>query len=148
MKPYFFLLAVLLLTNTFLRAWQVTVGIPAPLAVSYLADVVCFGLCLWCSWGLSFDKKPLTRPQARLIYYATMIAGIASVLLRVWGPHLGVPAVGGAGLIDVALWALSYILFAVPAVLYDQWLKTGIKPGTTPGTDSGPDSGPDSGEQG
>lgn len=137
MKPYFILLAVLLLSNTFLRVWQLTIGIPAQLAVSYLADVACFALCLWAAFGLAFDRKPLTRPQARLIYYATMLAGIASVLLRVWGPHLGVPAVGGTGLIDVALWALSYILFAIPAVLYDQWLKTGIKPGSGPGSATG-----------
>lgn len=129
MKPYFFLLAVLFVSNLFLRAWQVVVGIPLPLAVSYVADLVCFGLCLWTAWALAYLRKPLTRPQARLIYYATMAAGIVSVLLRLYGDRVGVPAVGGRNLIDVGLWALSYVLFAVPAVLYDTWLKTGRMPG-------------------
>ncbi len=129
MKPYFVLLSVLFASNTFLRAWQLWMGVPDPVAVSYAADVVCFALCLRVSHALAFDRQPLTRPQSRLIYFATMIAGIVSILLRVWGPQMGVPAVGGAGLIDVGLWGLSYVLFAVPAVLYDQWLKTGVKPG-------------------
>ena len=147
MKPYFILLAVLFTSNTLLRVWQLWLGVPPEVAVSYLADVACFALCLWAAFALAFDRQPLTRPQARLIYYATMVAGIVSVLLRVWGPQLGVPAVGGVGLVDVGLWALSYVLFAIPAVLYDNWLKTGVKPGTRPGSGSktGPGTGPDQG---
>lgn len=121
MKPYFYLLCLLFCSSAFLRGWQVWAGVPGPLALSYAADLGSFAFALRACYGLAWGRAVLTRPQARLVYWAVMGAGLFSVLLRTGS--LGLPPIGGQGLPDLGLWILSYVLFAVPAVIYDQWRK-------------------------
>lgn len=122
MKMYFSLLCVLFASSSFLRLWNIWLGMPALLTVSHLADIILFALCLRVAFGAAWNRRYFEPPQVRLIYWGTMLLGIISVTLRGLGTRAGLPF-EPAALPDLLLWFLSYALFAAPAVLLDYSLK-------------------------
>lgn len=124
MKGYFFLLSVLYLAFLALAVWGLTTFLHMYITLKLLADIVLPGLCVWACYGLAFKKVYMGPIAWRMVYNLTFILGVFAVLLRGWPDKLGVPSpVGAPHVLDLALTFLPYILFAIPAVLYDHELK-------------------------
>ncbi|MBU1247842.1 MAG: hypothetical protein KKB70_04015 [Proteobacteria bacterium] len=122
MKVYFVMLAVLFLFSIINRIMSLIIGAPSVIMVSYLADMVLFGLCLRVAYGVAFNKRYFEPSAVRLIYYGVMALGLLSVFLVTAGELVGLPDLEIHAL-DLILWFLPYPLFALPCVLLERALK-------------------------
>lgn len=122
MKLYFFGLAVLFLFSALNRVLSIYMGTPPVIAVSYVADIILFALCLRVAYGMAFSNRWLTQQSVRLIYWGVMVLGMISLLTLTKGELLGLPDLDIHAL-SLLLWMLPYPLFALPCILLERLLK-------------------------
>ncbi|MFW5836358.1 MAG: hypothetical protein ACOCVM_00015 [Desulfovibrionaceae bacterium] len=118
MKAYVVILCVLYLTTLVNRALLLITSPPPVLAATAVVDVVVLGLALWASLCLAFNKRFFAEDNLRLLYQATLLVGVVGVAARV-------SAAGGMtqvsfGVMGVFLSFLTYVLFAVPVIIFDR----------------------------
>lgn len=127
MKGFAYLLGLLFATNTFTRVIGILHGVPALVAVLFVADVIAFAVCLTANWGIAHGREWFSVPKLKLLYFLTIGLGILSVVVRGWGEVFGIPSVGGS-ILDLGLWFLSYLLFAAPLAVHADRLSKKAPP--------------------
>jgi len=116
MKPYFFLLAIMYVATVLNLGFALAFSPSLDGALKAVADLALFGLCLRASHALAFGKTLYTPQTWRLVYRATLGLGLLTVfLLNRAAPESGV--------LRLALSFVNYLVFAIPAVLYERELK-------------------------
>jgi len=122
MKLYFFGLLILYVFSVLNRAMSLAMGTPPLIMVSYVSDIILFSLCLRVCYGMAFNKRYFTPDSVKLIYYGVMGMGIISLLLLTKGELLGLPDLE-IHILNLLLWLLPYLLFALPCMLLGRVLK-------------------------
>ena len=137
MKGYFVLLCILFVIHTTVNVF-VTVVDPHGMRVLKTAlDFVLYGLCLYGGYGLMTRKIIWTPMTWRMIYHATLVMGGFFFLTQGFGDRMGIEHPDqGAGMLNLIMTFLKYLLFAIPVILYEHALRKGRWPG-----DQGPESG-------
>ncbi len=128
MKGYFFLLALLYAVTVFMSLWSLTNPLHLLVALKNALDIALFSLCLTGCYGLAFKRRYLEPARWRITFQATLILGVFSVVLLGFGDRFGVPTpAGNPGLLELGLIFLPYLLFAIPAILYEHALRNDFK---------------------
>jgi hypothetical protein len=129
MKAYFILLAILFAGRLFANGVVfLTVTHPVPL-LRAVVELVCFGLCLWGCYGMAFRKRYLDQARWKIIYNLTLIVGVVTVVLAVYGSEFGIPgSTGDISLFHGGMILLPFLLFAVPVIIYSKDLEEGTIP--------------------
>ncbi|TVQ99113.1 MAG: hypothetical protein EA399_08580 [Desulfovibrionales bacterium] len=123
MKVYFVLLAILFLSTTATRLLQLTITTDPALSVKILADIVLFALCLLACHGLAFGRRYFSLSFWAWPGRLTLILGGIHVLLTLTTLD---ESASPFWPIDLGMAAIIYGLFATPAILYANELKTGL----------------------
>ncbi len=128
MKGYFFLLAILYLVTLLMNIWSLTHHIPTLLAVKNALDIALFALCLLGAFGLAFRRSYWEPLRWRMVYQATLVLGVFSVMIMGFGERFGMPSpMGKPSLLQLGMLFLPYLLFALPVILYEHALRKGFK---------------------
>ena len=122
MKLYFFGLLILYVFSVLNRAMSLALGTPPQIMVSYVADILLFSLCLRVCYGMAFNKRYFTPQSVKLIYYGVMGMVVVSLFLLTKGELLGLPDLE-IHVLNLLLWLLPYLLFALPCILLGRVLK-------------------------
>ena len=126
MKPYSILLVVLWAVTTFTDIWSLAYAPHILFAIKSVGTPVLFTLCMAGCVQLAWDRRLVrfSAGQWRTTYQATLAMGGFYVVLKNFGDVLGVPTFAGdAGLLQLGLDFLPYLLFAVPVILLKHELK-------------------------
>lgn len=123
MKLYAILLAVLYLSRLAVSGFSLLHTDESLRAAVNLAEIVLFAVCLAAAVGLGWRKRWRTPGFWAGTASATLMLGAASVLVYGFGDLFGLPTTGRPNLLQLGLMYLPYVLFAVPAVLYDRELR-------------------------
>lgn len=125
MKVYAILLCVLYLSRLVVSGFSL-LHTPYPLrAAVNLAEILVFGACLAAAVGLGWKKRWRTPGFWGAVATASLILGGAAALVFGFGDLFGLPQPGRPNLLQIGLLYLPYVLFAVPAVLYERELRGG-----------------------
>jgi hypothetical protein len=122
-KLYAILLSVLYLSRL---AENGLILLHAPYALQAaikLAEIVIFALCLAAAVGLGWGKRWRTPGFWGASGTASLMLGAASVMVFGFGGLFGLPQPERQNILQLGLMYLPYVLFAVPAVLYDRELR-------------------------
>lgn len=129
MKPYFILLAVLYVGRLLVDGLVLMTASHIVPLVRAITEVVCFGVCLWGCYGLAFQKQYLDQTKWKIIYQFTLLLGVATVVLAVYGKEFGIPgSPGGVSLFQGGMILLPFLLFAVPVIIYSKEMEEGKIP--------------------
>lgn len=127
MKGYFVLLAVLYLVTLLMNVWSLTHRIPTLLAVKNALDIALFALCLLGAYGLAFRRSYWEPLRWRMIYQATLVLGVFSVMIMGFGERFDMPTpYTDPSLLLLGMLFLPYLLFALPVILYEHALRKGF----------------------
>jgi hypothetical protein len=121
MKIYCLLLAVLFLSSTITRLLQLTVETDLLLSIKLLLDIVLFALCLLACFGLAFGRHFFSLAFWAWPGRLTLLMGGVHVMLTL--SRLNEHA-SPYWPIDLGMACLIYGLFAIPAILYANEMKT------------------------
>lgn len=131
MKPYFFLL-VIMYAATLVKAGLALAFFPsAEGALKLLADMVLLALCVYGCFALAYGRKIFTPQAWRLVHQATIALGLFTVFL------INRAAPDG-GVLRLVLTFITYLVFAIPAILYERELKGTGKAGGETGASQHP----------
>lgn len=122
MKAYSVLLGVLWLVTTFTDIWSLAYVRHVAFAVKGVGTPVLFTLCLAANVELAWRRRivKFDTLRWRMTYQATLLMGGFYVILKNYGELLGVPTFSGdAGLLQLGLDFLPYLLFAIPVILLE-----------------------------
>ena len=129
MKIYFFLLAVLFLSTAATRLLLLAVSSDPMLWLKVLADVVLFALCLLACYGLAYGRRFFSLSFWAWPGRLTLILGGLHALLILSSLD---ESASPFWPIDLGMALVIYGLFAVPAILYANELKTGREKAQVP----------------
>lgn len=129
MKIYFFLLAILFFSTTVTRLLLLTIASEPALAVKILADIAFFALCLLACHGLAFGRRYFSASFWAWPGRLTLILGGVHVLLALSTLD---ESASPFWPIDLGMAVVIYGLFAIPAILYANELKTGATSASGP----------------
>jgi len=121
MKMYCILLAVLFLSATVTRILGLAVGDDPFLILKTLADIVLFGVCLTACYGLAFQRHIFTPAFWYWPGRLTLALGGGHILLTLSTIN---EASSPFWPIDLGMGAIIYGLFAIPAIIYANELKS------------------------
>ena len=127
MKAYSVLLAVLWVVTVFTDIWGLAYARHVLFVIKGVGTPVLFTLglagCVELAWGRRLVRFDAVR--WRMAYQATLIMGGFYVMLKNYGDLLGVPTFAGeAGLMQLGLDFLPYLLFAIPLILLEHKKRT------------------------
>lgn len=126
MKFYAVMLAVLWAMRMFISMWAMLQGQHPMLMLNHALDLVVLTLAMAGAVQLGFGKVFLPRFTTghwRMVSRGTLLLGALSALLYTHGEAVGVPPSAGAGLMQVALIFLPYLLFAIPVTVLEHELR-------------------------
>lgn len=130
MKGYFILLAVLYVLHVAVGVFVIAVSPHSMLVLKLVVDTVLYGLCLAGCWGLVGRRQIWSPLTWRVIYQATLVMGGFFFVAQGFGDKLGIEyPTQEAGLLNLLMNLLNYVLFAVPVIVYENALRKGVWPG-------------------
>ncbi|MBU1229315.1 MAG: hypothetical protein KKA55_06725 [Proteobacteria bacterium] len=116
MKPYLFML-VIMYAATILKAGFALALAPNPESMlKLLADMTLLGFCVYGCYGLAYGRKLFTPQAWRLVHQGTLVLGLLTIFLI----NRAAP---DSGFLRLALTFITYLVFAIPAILYERELK-------------------------
>ena len=130
MKGYCILLAVLYVIHVVMGVFEVVVAPHDMRVLKLVIDAVVFALCLVGCFGLAYRKALWSPLTWRVIYQATLVMGCFFFFAQGFGDSVGIDHPDkDAGLLNLMMNLLNYLLFAVPVIVYEHALRRGEWPG-------------------
>jgi hypothetical protein len=120
MKLYVVLLGFLYVLQMVLSGWSLLAGVNYLYALGHLGNIVLFSLCLVGAIAQAYGKVLVKLPRTGWWWTGrlTLVLGAYTALLYTRGDFFGLPS-PPSGIMHAVLIFLTYVLFAVPVIVYE-----------------------------